>query len=150
MWPAGIEPAAPRVSGGRSTGLSYGHVLAASSDHVRPLPNDLVQATRLPFDPGSCAADCATGEHTSYVEERWSPSHGVDRKIRTRKQTLTGVRHSSATPRVFLSQAGPRVDLALLQAEHHLVCTDEGRSHPGTKKATLGSPSSGFALRLVV
>ena len=25
MWPAGIEPAAPRVSGGRSTGLSYGH-----------------------------------------------------------------------------------------------------------------------------
>ena len=26
MWPAGVEPAAPRVSGGRSTGLSYGHV----------------------------------------------------------------------------------------------------------------------------
>ena len=26
MWPAGVEPAARRVSGGRSTGLSYGHV----------------------------------------------------------------------------------------------------------------------------
>ena len=26
MWPAGIEPAARRVSNGRSTGLSYGHV----------------------------------------------------------------------------------------------------------------------------
>ena len=25
MWPAGVEPAARRVSGGRSTGLSYGH-----------------------------------------------------------------------------------------------------------------------------
>jgi hypothetical protein len=25
VWPAGIEPAAPRVSGGRSTWLSYGH-----------------------------------------------------------------------------------------------------------------------------
>src|SRR4051812_44098357 len=26
MWPAGVEPAARRVSNGRSTGLSYGHV----------------------------------------------------------------------------------------------------------------------------
>ena len=81
MWPAGIEPAAPRVSGRRSTGLSYGHVIDASYGHVRPLPNDLVQATRLPFDPGSRAADRATGEHTSYVEERWSPSRDVGAKF---------------------------------------------------------------------
>jgi hypothetical protein len=26
MWPAGFEPAPPRVSGERSTGLSYGHL----------------------------------------------------------------------------------------------------------------------------
>ena len=27
MWPAGIEPATPRVSDGRSTGLSYDHLM---------------------------------------------------------------------------------------------------------------------------
>ena len=34
MWPAGIEPAAPRVSGGRSTGLSYGHMLNCARCHA--------------------------------------------------------------------------------------------------------------------
>lgn len=138
MWPAGVEPAARRVSGGRSTGLSYGHVrdgrgwtrtssllcvrqalcaielLARTSTkapgrgveprpprpergvlpvrrsrneersdalrpprrtrstqrrgarvlelcHVRPKPNDVVQATRLPFDPGSPRYDVLRG-----------------------------------------------------------------------------------------
>src|SRR5205085_8827460 len=32
MWPAGIEPAARRVSTGRSTGLSYGHARWARLD----------------------------------------------------------------------------------------------------------------------
>jgi hypothetical protein len=45
--------------------------------HVRPLPNDVVQATRLPFDPGSFTGRCATAARTSYVEERWSPSLGA-------------------------------------------------------------------------
>jgi hypothetical protein len=37
VWPAGIEPATPRVSGGRSTGLSYGHIeLARLESKQRP------------------------------------------------------------------------------------------------------------------
>ena len=50
-------------------------------------------------------------------------------------------RHCSArTPRVFLSQAGPRFDLVLLQAEHHLSIPTVPAAF-GTKKATrLGRP----------
>jgi hypothetical protein len=38
--------------------------------------------------------------------------------------------------RVFLSQAGPRFDLALVQAEHHLLFGRSGE----TKRATVGRP----------
>jgi hypothetical protein len=39
MWPAGIEPAAPRASSGRSTELSYGHMIrwARLESNQRPL-----------------------------------------------------------------------------------------------------------------
>jgi hypothetical protein len=49
MWPAGIEPAAPRASAGRSTGLSYGHVLrwARLESNQRPLP---YQRSALPLE----------------------------------------------------------------------------------------------------
>jgi len=49
---------------------------------------------------------------------------------------------------VFLSQAGPRFDLELFQAEHHLL-VDVVSGRLPTKKATrFGSPSSGLLLRL--
>ena len=39
----------------------------------RPKPNDVFQATRLPFDPGSHVGGCAAAERPSFVEELWSP-----------------------------------------------------------------------------
>jgi hypothetical protein len=49
---------------------------------------------------------------------------------------------------IFLSQAGPRFDLKLFQAEHHLLFDVVWPPLP-TKKATrFGSPSSGLLLRL--
>jgi hypothetical protein len=50
--------------------------------------------------------------------------------------------------RIFLSQAGPRFDLELFQAEHHLLF-DIFLVAFATKKATrFGSPSSGLLLPL--
>ena len=41
---------------------------------VRPKPNDVFCATRLPFDPGSPTACCAHPRQSpSYVERLWSP-----------------------------------------------------------------------------
>ena len=83
--------------------------------------SDVFHATRQPFDPGSRRHGCAAGDGTSYVEGLWSPSLTRTLKMCRRKQTLIAERHCSAcAPRVFLSQAGPRFDLVLLQAEHHL------------------------------
>ena len=36
MWPAGVEPATPRVSGERSTALSYGHVCRSNTTRWAP------------------------------------------------------------------------------------------------------------------
>ena len=58
---------------------------------------------------------------SSYVEELWSPS--LARRVETRRQKHTLIASaipSASAPRVFLSQAGPRFDLGLVQAEHHL------------------------------
>ena len=49
-----------------------------------------------------------------------------------------------ATLRVFLSQAGPRFDLVLLQAGHHLVVPFVSRIALRNEKGDpLGSPSTG-------
>ena len=64
-----------------------------------------------------------------------------DPKISKLKHTLIYQRHfQRRAPRVFLSQAGPRFDLGLFQAEHHLWFR-RWLSPPETKKATqLGRP----------
>ena len=55
------------------------------------------------------------------VEGLWSRSLVRRMKRRTQKQTQMRARYFSADRRgVFLSQAGPRFDLELVQAEHHL------------------------------
>jgi hypothetical protein len=57
----------------------------------------------------------------SYVEELWSPSSYAAMENRRLKPTLiASVHFRRAALRVFLSQAGPRFDLVLVQAEHHL------------------------------
>jgi len=59
------------------------------------------------------------GEWPSYVEEFWSRSlagHGENGWL---KHTLIPKRHfRHDAPRVFLSQAGPRIDLWVFQAGH--------------------------------
>jgi hypothetical protein len=63
-----------------------------------------------------------------------------------RRLKLTLIRQwisSTRLQRIFLSQAGPRFDLELFQAEHHLLF--DVVWSPPTKKATrFGSPSSGL------
>ena len=91
--------------------------------HVRPKPNDVFYATRLPFDPGSPTAGCA---HAAVVAVlRGGALEPEPRalfwEIRMLKQTLiASVNFQREAPRVFLSQAGPRFDLELVQAGHHL------------------------------
>jgi hypothetical protein len=51
--------------------------------------NDVVYATRLPFDPGSSSAGSAHPERsTSYVEEFWSPILALRPEIGRLKHTL--------------------------------------------------------------
>jgi hypothetical protein len=58
---------------------------------------------------------------SSYAEELWSPSLGRCPENRRLKHTLIYQRNfQRQAPRVLLSQAGPRFDLELVQAEHHL------------------------------
>ena len=47
---------------------------------VRPEPNDVFQASRQPFDPGSSTAGCASHASSSYVEGLWSPASYVCRE----------------------------------------------------------------------
>ena len=57
----------------------------------------------------------------SYVEELWSPSlNAVSEKLHAKADANSKRAFQRTTPRVFLSQAGPRFDLELVQAEHHL------------------------------
>jgi hypothetical protein len=77
-------------------------------------PNHVFQATRLPFDPGS--------------PTRRPTWRGFGARCLVRSQEIGRLKHTlihqryfqHRAPRVFLSQAGPRFDLGLLQAEHHL------------------------------
>jgi hypothetical protein len=64
-------------------------------------------------------------------EPRSSPENAHPKSTRVFQRCTM---HSPS--RVFLSQAGPRFDLALVQAEHHLLCTCYGN-----KKGDRWSPS---------
>jgi hypothetical protein len=63
--------------------------MVASSVSSGRSRNDVVYATRLPFDPGSSSAGSAQPERsTSYVEELWSPILALRSEIDRRKHTL--------------------------------------------------------------
>ena len=56
------------------------------------------------------------------MEELWSPI--LASRLEMRRLKLTLIRQwisSTRLQRIFLSQAGPRFDLELFQAEHHLL-----------------------------
>jgi hypothetical protein len=66
------------AAGGRLPGGPW-FASSVSSDRRR---NDVVHATRLPFDPGSPSTGCVHPERsTSYVEELWSPILALIRKL---------------------------------------------------------------------
>jgi hypothetical protein len=94
---------ASSVSPGRSrTMFSMPLAYPSTLDHRSPLAHDLRWST-------------------SYVEGRWSPSLGaVSGKAQAKANAIASVHFRCTTPKVFLSQAGPRFDLELVQAEHHL------------------------------
>src|SRR3954452_12940499 len=93
--------------------------------------------------------DGSSNRTSSYVEGLWSPISACRLEMRTLKLTLIRQKDFRRTAaEIFLSQAGPRVDLEPFQAEHHLLF-DVVWSPFTTKKATrFGSPSSGLLLRL--
>src|SRR6266508_3291379 len=63
---------------------------------------------------------------------------------RLKRRLIASVYFQRAALRVFLSQAGPRFDLELVQAEHHLLVR-RGLIAFGHKKSDpVGSPSSGL------
>ena len=83
------------------------------------------------------------------VEGLWSPS--LVRTVRnSQAKAHANVRAIPAPSAraVFLSQAGPRFVLELVQAEHHL-CYEWVVASKTTKATRSGSPSAGFAMRLV-
>ena len=84
------------------------------------------------------------GRHsTSYVEGLWSPSLGARRGKTKAKADANASVSFHATLRVFLSQAGPRFHLALLQAEHHLAVPFVSDRLSERKRRPVGSPSTG-------
>jgi hypothetical protein len=89
---------------------------------ARQPPSDVVHATRLPFDPGSSAAGCASPVTAVLRGGALEPEPRAPFcEKRMQKQTrFRSAIYQRDAQRVFLSQAGPRFDLALLQAEHHL------------------------------
>jgi hypothetical protein len=86
-------------------------------------PSDVFHATRLPFDPGSPAAGC--GRRPTWRSFGARASHVLLENRRVKRTLTASVYFQRETLRAFLSQAGPRFDLELVQAEHHL-CSDVG------------------------
>jgi hypothetical protein len=86
---------------------------------------------------------------SSYVEELWSPIPcSPAGNAQAKADAYSPMDFQRTATEIFLSQAGPRFDLELFQAEHHLL-VDVVSGRLPTKKATrFGSPSSGLLLRL--
>jgi len=86
----------------------------------KPRRRLLVEPAPRPYKGRVLAVD-TTEPRTSYVEGLWSPSPERLSQKSTLKHTHYFPAHFSAKRRaIFLSQAGPRFVLGLLQAEHHL------------------------------
>jgi hypothetical protein len=88
---------------------------------ARRKPTDVFQATRLPFNPGSPTAGCA---RAACRRPTWrsfgARASSVGGKSQDKADASFQRSFQRRAPRVFLSQAGPRFDLELLQAGHHL------------------------------
>ena len=119
---------------------------SVSSDRSR---SDVVYATRLPFDPGSSSAGSAQPERsTSYVEELWSPILALRPEICRQKHTLIACVYFPAhNAEIFLSQAGPQLDLECFTLSITLG-SDVGPDRLQYEKGDpVGSPSPGSLCR---
>src|SRR5436305_13574024 len=105
---------------------------------LRPSPDvrSTQQARSLPLSRSASAERCFPSHSptlrpwivdrlrrwsASYVKELWSPSlarHSEKRQAKAHANYLRSFQRQA--PRVFLSRAGPRFDLELVQAGHHL------------------------------
>ena len=90
-----------------------------------------------------------TVRSSSFVEGLWSPSLGRFGEKSAGKSTrlVASAISSRDAPRVFLSQAGPRFVLELLQVERHLS-RSLLRSPPKRRRRPVGSPSRRLDARL--
>jgi hypothetical protein len=105
----------PRVSSGRSTvrATTTERVLGGAGIelcHARLMPSDVFQATRLPFDPGSttAVAHVRGGRRPTWrgFGARFPAALQINRTLKPR--LLYCALLPAETPRIFLSQAGPR------------------------------------------
>jgi hypothetical protein len=80
-------------------------------------PNDVVQATRLPFDPGSSTAGCAIrdGRRPTWRSFGARVSRTFPEICRQKPKLITSLHSVLRAGGVFLPQAGPRSDLVLLK-----------------------------------
>jgi hypothetical protein len=147
----GVDAAA-RVSTGR-----------ARAARTARAPNDLVYATRLPFDPGS-------PQTASYVEEHWSPAHlrfpgnrqakaelysALNYRPRNTQRDLSLSGGASIVPQGFSSWASSFCSRSwtgknnegdpLGSPSLELVCGQTARSH--TSRRGLGNHRSGARRR---
>jgi hypothetical protein len=154
MWAR--NTAAPRLSvhpphaeDRRSRRVPPGGLMVASSVSSARSRNDVFYATRLPFDPGSPSAGCAQPERsTSYVEELWSPILTLRGEIGRQKHTLiASVYFRRVALRVFLSQAGPQLDLEFFKLSITFGSDVALGRLQYEKGDPVGSPSSGSLCR---
>ncbi len=124
-WGASAPPSIPRTGDRRSRHPSR---VSRSCSMCRPprahtRDGRPVHATRLTLRPWITDRRCADPQRSpSYVEGRWSPSSAVLLgKMQAKADAYTGAISREQRCEVFLSQAGPRFGLVVLQAEHHLL-----------------------------
>jgi hypothetical protein len=117
--------------------------------HAQTVPCVVVHATRLPFDPGSTIRRLRCSPMSvlrgGALEPRASRGRGENGRL---KPALIPKRHFRLdAPRVFLSQAGPRIDLWVFQAGHQSFhgCGLSAKR----RRRPVGSPSAELRMRLV-
>jgi hypothetical protein len=82
---------------------------------------------------------------SSYVEGRWSPIMARQLiKPHAKAQRIFLAQFPARSTEIFLSQAGPRFDLELGQAEHHLGSDVDVCAFRNKEGDPLGSPSFGL------
>jgi hypothetical protein len=159
----GIEPRSPRsergvlpvrrsrtvplrpAPDGRST---QRHCFVSSDGARHHVPNLLCLCHSPTLRPWIVGREHARPRDDVIVEGLWSPSLVRRSEMCRQKLTLMPRCNSSAERRgVFLSQAGPRFVLELVQAEHHLLVA-RGVASRNDEGDPVGSPSTGFAMRL--